>query len=258
MAGERGEVTKGRADRTKPFDLDILSEREKEILEYAIEGLTDQQIGNRLKITASTVNSYWVRIRGKLGHLSRTELVSKIVSQRASADHKALSGLIQQLELDLARARERLNNSEQAEFLRIAFEANAEPVFLMDSSGKIILCNKRFGQIFGCHIDESGPRDFYEFFAIGNGNSKIRHINFSDLADQTHIGHEFPIFGIKKTGELFRTFLLVGLARQDEETIYAFTVRPFFEHIEMAKDKVRVIVADVEDPREPSTPLPER
>jgi DNA-binding CsgD family transcriptional regulator len=59
------------------FSLDQLSPREREILELATQGRTDEQIAQGMGISTSTVNSYWVRIRGKLGQLSRTELVGK-------------------------------------------------------------------------------------------------------------------------------------------------------------------------------------
>lgn len=43
-------------------------------------------VARRLGIKSGTVNSYWVRIRGKMGNLSRSELVAKFVQK--SADEK--------------------------------------------------------------------------------------------------------------------------------------------------------------------------
>lgn len=65
-----------------------LSDREQEVIRYASEGFTDAMIAQALGIQVGTVNSYWVRIRGKLGHFSRTELVSRYV--QANADEKTL------------------------------------------------------------------------------------------------------------------------------------------------------------------------
>src|SRR5436309_15501282 len=106
------------------LNLKALSEREIEILERAIEGLTDQQIGATINISASTVNSYWVRIRGKLGHLSRTELVSRILQQRALEQNDLLRARIQELEGELAATKKGAWNSENADFLRVVFEAH--------------------------------------------------------------------------------------------------------------------------------------
>jgi PAS domain S-box-containing protein len=54
-----------------------LSEREKEVLFLAGEGLTDKEIALRLSIGAKTVRTYWDRMRAKLGAASRTEVLAK-------------------------------------------------------------------------------------------------------------------------------------------------------------------------------------
>ncbi len=60
-----------------------LSARELSVLLYAVKGFTDDMISNELNIEVGTVNSYWVRIRGKLGNFSRTELVARFVQTNA-------------------------------------------------------------------------------------------------------------------------------------------------------------------------------
>lgn len=62
-----------------------LSTRELSVLKLATQGFTDDMIARELNIERGTVNSYWVRIRGKLGHLSRTELVARYVQSNADA-----------------------------------------------------------------------------------------------------------------------------------------------------------------------------
>lgn len=64
-----------------------LSPRELAVLTYAVQGYTDDMIANEFGIECGTVNSYWVRIRGKLGNLSRTELVARFVQKNADAEH---------------------------------------------------------------------------------------------------------------------------------------------------------------------------
>ncbi len=54
-----------------------LSEREKEVLFLAGEGLTDKEIALRLEIGQKTVRTYWDRMRAKLGAASRTEVLAK-------------------------------------------------------------------------------------------------------------------------------------------------------------------------------------
>ena len=62
-----------------------LSARELAVLTFAVQGYTDDMIANELGIECGTVNSYWVRIRGKLGNFSRTELVARYVQKKADA-----------------------------------------------------------------------------------------------------------------------------------------------------------------------------
>jgi hypothetical protein len=80
------------------------------VLKLAVEGKTDEMIARELGIERGTVNSYWVRIRGKLGHLSRTELAARFVQQTASdlyhvtqAETEAAAGYSKKL-LDAANA----------------------------------------------------------------------------------------------------------------------------------------------------------
>jgi PAS domain S-box-containing protein len=56
-----------------------LSEREKEVLFLAGDGLTDKEIALRLEIGQKTVRTYWDRMRAKLGAASRTEVLAKAV-----------------------------------------------------------------------------------------------------------------------------------------------------------------------------------
>lgn len=53
-----------------------LSPREQQLIAMAGQGLTDTAIANRLGISEATVNTYWGRIRVKLGPHNRTELVA--------------------------------------------------------------------------------------------------------------------------------------------------------------------------------------
>ncbi len=54
-----------------------LSEREKEVLFLAGDGMTDKEIARKLSIGPKTVRTYWDRMRAKLGAASRTEVLAK-------------------------------------------------------------------------------------------------------------------------------------------------------------------------------------
>jgi PAS domain S-box-containing protein len=54
----------------------LLSEREREVLFLAADGLTDKEIAQHLGIGPKTVRTYWDRMRAKLGAASRTQALA--------------------------------------------------------------------------------------------------------------------------------------------------------------------------------------
>ena len=59
-----------------------LSHREEEIVQLCIEGLTNDAIAHRLNISIGTVNTYWLRIKLKVGGLGKTDTVIRIIKDR--------------------------------------------------------------------------------------------------------------------------------------------------------------------------------
>jgi DNA-binding CsgD family transcriptional regulator len=69
-----------------------LSPREEEIVHLGLEGLTDEAIANRLGLSLHTVNTYWLRIRLKIGALGKTDSVARVIregAERSLRDTKA-------------------------------------------------------------------------------------------------------------------------------------------------------------------------
>jgi len=60
-----------------------LSPREEEIVELCVEGLTNDAIAHRLGLSVGTVNTYWLRIKLKVGGSGRTDTVVKVIKERA-------------------------------------------------------------------------------------------------------------------------------------------------------------------------------
>lgn len=60
-----------------------LSPREEEIVELCVEGLTNDAIAARLGLSVGTVNTYWLRIKLKVGGLGRTDTVVRVIKERA-------------------------------------------------------------------------------------------------------------------------------------------------------------------------------
>ena len=101
------------------------------VLELAAQGLTDKAIGNKLGVSPTTVVTYWVRIRGKLGLHSRAEIVAHVVSNINEATVANLKAEIAQAgtERDLLEAQ----LSRVTSFLDSAPEA----MLIVNTDGKI-------------------------------------------------------------------------------------------------------------------------
>jgi DNA-binding CsgD family transcriptional regulator len=72
------------ADRFAPVpDLSLLSRREREVLDAALEGLSAQAIASRFSLTEATVRSHLSAIYSKLGVAGRVELLARLVGKAA-------------------------------------------------------------------------------------------------------------------------------------------------------------------------------
>ena len=60
-----------------------LSPREEQIVELCVEGLTNDAIAAKLGLSVGTVNTYWLRIKLKVGGLGRTDTVVRVIKERA-------------------------------------------------------------------------------------------------------------------------------------------------------------------------------
>ncbi len=60
-----------------------LSPREEEIVELCVQGLTNEAIAHKLGISLGTVNTYWLRIKLKVGGFGRTDTVVRVIKERA-------------------------------------------------------------------------------------------------------------------------------------------------------------------------------
>jgi two-component system response regulator NreC len=68
-------VLPSEADELNVIDLDVLSLRERQVLELVAHGLNNQQIGLQLTLSPKTIARHRERIMHKLNMHSRTELV---------------------------------------------------------------------------------------------------------------------------------------------------------------------------------------
>jgi DNA-binding CsgD family transcriptional regulator len=112
-----------------------LSPREEQIVDLSCKGLTNEGIAHALGISIGTVNTYWLRIRMKVGGTGRSEVIARIISERAekalreeNVERQSLSDLVHEKErsiLDLRSALALLNLAmEQIRSTTWATDAN--------------------------------------------------------------------------------------------------------------------------------------
>jgi DNA-binding CsgD family transcriptional regulator len=65
---------------TRSVELDGLTEREREVLELTVLGLTRAEMGQRLHISVKTIETYRARLQEKLGCRTRAELVTYAIA----------------------------------------------------------------------------------------------------------------------------------------------------------------------------------
>lgn len=78
LQGRPVSAKKSPAVAAEPADAGKLSDREREVAELVLGGLTYKQVGDRLFISAKTVEHHMARIRQRLGCTSRSELLSQL------------------------------------------------------------------------------------------------------------------------------------------------------------------------------------
>ena len=88
-----GRLTKGQADTARTEDTsdgaELLSDREREVADLVVQGMTYKQVGDRLFISAKTVEHHMARMRRRLGVATRSEL---LVELRGFARHSMNPG----------------------------------------------------------------------------------------------------------------------------------------------------------------------
>lgn len=133
----------------------VLSPREKQLLDFAVQGLTDQAIANKLEISLATVGTYWGRVRIKLGPYNRTELVALYLKDEAA---RALEDVRQQNSELVSSLHEHARNEEILEstlqLFRALIETAPDAIVLVSTEGMIELANRRAEDLFGYGSDE--------------------------------------------------------------------------------------------------------
>lgn len=210
-----------------------LSNRENEILDFAIEGLTDQQIAIRLEISTSTVNSYWVRIRGKLGHRSRTELVAAALKEHSQGQISGLESRIRDFEAQKTHHDQAAQDYRFAECYRAALDAMPEPVVVFDETRSIVYANSRFEVAMNLDSPKILGK-VIEFIAPYDGKDRLRDMimNYMENPSPCRLGIDSVLYAQRGDGRIFRIIMLLDSRPTSTGLITTAIVRAFLAEVD--------------------------
>jgi DNA-binding CsgD family transcriptional regulator len=185
-----------------------LSPREEEIVELSLEGLTNDAVAYRLGISVGTVNTYWLRIKLKVGGHGKTDTVARVIKERAenalrdaNVERKGLTEIIAGKEKDVVELRAALA------LLQLAMDQIKSTVWATDTDLTIyLLANGEFPSTHFGVLWVAG-KTVYEIFKTTDN---------TDLAIAAHLsalkGEET---GVRLVGEFANIYLRVMPLKED-------------------------------------------
>lgn len=177
-----------------------LSPREEEVVALCVEGLTNDAIAQRLGLSVGTVNTYWLRIKLKVGGSGRTDTVVRIIKDRAeralreaNVERKELAEIVADKEKGVLELRAALA------LLQLAMDQIKSTVWATDRELNIhIIANGEFPSVhYG--VEWEVGKTVYEIFKTNDPNNPAVAAHLSALE-----GEEV---GIRLQGEFANMFL---------------------------------------------------
>lgn len=199
-----------------------LSDRERQLLELARHGLTDQAIATRLAISVPTVATYWARIRLKMGALSRPELVAQYVEGLAAHEMEALRAENDALRSELARKSTDSWVESMADLVLKAPEA----VLFVDRTGHILFGNEAASEMFGCDVATFPSLRVGNFIPPQLHETHRQHRDeFFTVGERTTMGDHHGVPARRMDGTEIRIRATISLAETPSGPIAIFFAR---------------------------------
>jgi DNA-binding CsgD family transcriptional regulator len=179
-----------------------LSSREEQIVELCVAGLTNEAIAKKLDLSMGSVNTYWLRIKLKVGGLGRTDTAVRVIKDRAeralreaNVDRAELAEIVAEKERGVIELRAALA------LLHLAMDQIRSVVWATDRQLTIqIMANGEFTSVHHRLNWEVG-KTIFEVFKASDQKDAVVAAHLSALA-----GAEVDA---RLEGELSKTFLRV-------------------------------------------------
>jgi DNA-binding CsgD family transcriptional regulator len=150
-----------------------LSPREEEIVALCIQGLTNEAIALKLGLSVGTVNTYWLRIKLKVGGSSRTDTVVKVIKERAERALREAN--VERVSLDrefVEKERMMLEHRAALALLHLAMDQIKSTVWATDRDLEIcIIANGEYPSTH-CGVAWEVGKTVYEIFKTNRRDDK--------------------------------------------------------------------------------------
>lgn len=198
-----------------------LSQQEIRVLELASKGQTDKGIGETLQISTSTVVTYWGRIRAKMGHQSRSELVANFVMSLAKTE---VAGLRSELD---QKSSEGEALSKDVERLKSLLEFAPEAMIIVNPEGEIQSGNHFAAELLECQESDFPGLSVSRFIPpeIHDAHREFRARYLQD-PKRLAIGHDTGVEIVSYVGRRFIGFVTMNVAETPEGTAVIVMLRP--------------------------------
>lgn len=230
------------------FDKSLLSSREYAVLKLAASGRTDEQIAQELGVSTSTVNSYWGRVRGKMGSGSRTELVGAMLRHDFQEALDLLRQENQRLRQEYDELLAQSEDTERLAMLRgdvswhaLALDWAPEALLVVQAPGTVVFANLCAQRMLQLRTDELGKQLIWNLFALHQQMRYRRTFEQyfeSAMPGRRQLGLDYPIFLRRADHSLFRASVSVESFESATGPMAICSIRQFLEEID---DKRRAI-----------------
>lgn len=198
-----------------------LSRRERQILELAAGGLTDKAIANEMGISPTTVNTFWGRIRTKMGSSTRTQLVATLMREE---NERLLFEIAQRKRMEDAVA-------VSEDKCRMLLESAPDAIVVVRMGGAIDLINRRAEEAFGYSREELIGRPIEVLLP-----RRLRKIHrnhrweFNDAPHRRVMGSGMRLVGLRKDGTEFLIEIGLSPMRLGDEFFVIASIRDIAEY----------------------------
>lgn len=200
-----------------------LSERERQLLTLAAKGLTDAAIGEHLKISETTVKSYWGRVRMKLGPRNRTELVALALAEERQNEVEHLQARVRELEHRLLRGNLK---SSGPSLYEIVLAQAPDAVLVVDPSGLVLYANREAEHIFGYSVDDFLGMEINRLIPPRLRDRHKKHLQGYQIEPAPkRMGDEFGPVALDKVGNEFPISATISMAQTDAGPLILCFVR---------------------------------